>query len=61
MYYQIDIFAQSNKISISQNIEILDIFYIPEYLSNLIFLSKLKEMSISYYNDKNYIIFKKKD
>lgn len=45
----------------SQKVEISRIFYILDYISNLLLLLQLKETKISYHNGINYIIPKKGD
>lgn len=46
-------------ISISQEVVISGVFYISDYISNLLLLSQLKETGISYDDGNDYIILKR--
>lgn len=48
-------------ISIGQKVEIFEVSYIPDCTSNLLLLSWLKEIKISYYDGSDYMILKRGD
>lgn len=47
--------------STSQGIEIFEVSYILDYISNLLLISQLRETGISYHDVKEYMILKRGD